>query len=177
MEATDALEYRLGEIGLAPDDIDLIVNTHLHFDHAGGNFLFPHATFLVQEDHYHHALGMPEAFPPRYYLLPGLNYDQLGGEISLIPGVDIIRCPGHVPGMHTVIVRLAEAGTIVLASDAISLEEHLIEDRWEGYWNPKLARASALRMQAIAHAEHGNIFYGHDPEWWKSIRKSPEYYA
>ena len=177
MDWADSLNSRLEEIGLKPKDINIVINTHLHFDHAGGNYLFPHATFLVQGDHFQHALEMPEAFPPKYYLIPGLNYDRLGGEITLIPGVDIIRSPGHVPGMQTVIVRLSQSGTIVLASDAISLKEHLVEDHWEGYWNPKLARSSALRMRTIASMENGNIFYGHDPDWWKSVRKSPEYYA
>jgi N-acyl homoserine lactone hydrolase len=177
MQAEDMLERRLGEIELSPDDIDIVVNTHLHFDHAGGNSLFPQATFLVQRDHYKHALGMPEAFPPRYYLLPGLNYELLQGEITLIPGVDLILSPGHVPGMQSVVVSLPETGTVILASDAISLEEHLNEDNWGGYWNPKSARASARRIRAIAQAKRGQIFFGHDPAWWQNVIKSPEHYT
>lgn len=177
MQEEDRLEFRLGELGLTPRDIDLVINTHLHFDHAGGNYLFPHATFLVQKEHYQHALGMPEAFPPGYYLLPGLNYDLVEGEMSLLPGLEIVRSPGHVPGMQTVILRLPDTGTIVLASDAISLAEHLAEDRWEGYGNPKQARASARRLEAIARMESGQIFFGHDPEWWQGARRSPDSYT
>jgi N-acyl homoserine lactone hydrolase len=177
MQAEDLLDRRLGEIGLSPEDIDIVINTHLHFDHAGGNYLFPQATFLVQQEHYQHALGMPEAFPPRYYLLPGLNYELLRGEITLVPGVELILSPGHVPGMQTVVLDLPDTGTVILASDAISLEEHLLEDRWEGYWNPKSARASARRMSSIAQARGGRIFFGHDPAWWESVTKSPDHYS
>lgn len=177
MREEDTIVNRLSELGLTPDDIDIVINTHLHFDHAGGNCFFPNSTFMVQKEHYHHALGTPEAFPPRYYLLPGLSYDLIEGELTLLPRVEIIRCPGHVPGMQTVVVRLEESGTIVLGGDAISLRENLTDDRWESCWNPSLAKASARRLEAIAKAENGQLFFGHDPGWWKSVKRSPDYYA
>jgi len=173
----DTVVNRLAELDLSPEDIDFVINTHLHFDHAGGNCFFPCSTFLLQKEHYENALTMPEAFPPQYFLLPGLNYDSIQGEITLLPGLDIIRSPGHVPGMQTVVVRLAQSGTIVMAGDAISLRENLEEGRWEASWNPRLARSSARRLAAIARTEGGQLFFGHDPEWWKSVRLSPDYYA
>lgn len=177
MVEADSLQNRLAETGISPSEIDIVINTHLHFDHAGGNYLFPQATFIVQKEHFEQAIKMPEAFPPKYFLLSGLNYDLISGELTLIPGLEIIRCPGHVPGMQTIIVRLPDTGTIILAGDAISLREHLASDRWDGYWNPKLARTSARRIEAIVKAERGQVFYGHDPEWWNSIKQSPDFYT
>jgi len=70
---TDLLERRLAEIELALGDITHIVNTHLHPDHCGANFLFPHADILVQRDQYDEALAHPEIdndlfHPPRAHL-------------------------------------------------------------------------------------------------------------
>lgn len=177
MREEDNIVNRLKELHLAPEDIDLVINTHLHFDHAGGNCFFTDSTFIVQKEHYQYALNMPETFPPEYYLLPGLNYDLIDGELSLLPGLEIIRCPGHVPGMHTVVVHLEDTGTIVLAGDAISLGENLSENRWDSYWNPSLAQTSARRMEAIANTQDGQLFFGHDPKWWKSVKRSPDCYT
>jgi N-acyl homoserine lactone hydrolase len=176
MQEQDSILYQLRKIGLGPEQIDFVINTHLHFDHSGCNAFFPRATFLVQREHYEHALTLPEAFPPRYYLLPGLQYELLSGEITLLPGIDLIRCPGHVPGMMCVILHLPQTGTLVIASDAISLKEHLEQGRWEAFWNPALARSSGKRLAAIAAAENGQIFYGHDPAWWRTINLAPDCY-
>lgn len=177
MREEDIVVNQLGQLGLTPEDIDFVVNTHLHFDHAGGNCAFSKSIFLVQKEHYQHALTMQETFPPRYFLLPDLTYELIEGEMTLVPRVEILRSPGHVVGMQTVVVRLPETGTIVLASDAIPLKENMREDRWRSTWNPKMARASARRLQAIAEAEEGQLFFGHDPEWWKGVKVSPDYYS
>ncbi len=176
MGKEDTILYQLKKLGLQPGDINFIINTHLHFDHSGCNAFFSNATFIVQREHYQHALTLPEAFPPKYFLLPGLNYDLINGEMALIPGLDLICCPGHVPGMMCVVLRLEKSGTIVIASDAISIKEMLEEDRWEAFWNPTLARSSGRRLAAIAQAELGMLFFGHDPEWWKTVRVAPDYY-
>jgi len=45
------------------------------------------------------------------------------------------------------------------------------------FWNPTKARASARRLAAIARAEGGKLVFGHDPELWKTLKLSPEYYS
>jgi N-acyl homoserine lactone hydrolase len=176
MDEEDTTLQQLKNLGVEPEDIHFVINTHLHFDHCGCNAYFPRATFIVQKEHYQYALENPEAFPHKYFEIAGLNYDLIDGEMTLFPGFDLLRCPGHVPGMMGIVLRLEKAGTIVIASDAISIKEMLEEDRWEAFWNPTLARSSGRRLAAIADAEAGMIFYGHDPEWWKTVRIAPNYY-
>jgi len=176
MNKEDSILYQLELLKIKPEDIDFVINTHLHFDHCGCNSFFPNATFLVQREHYRYALDHPESFPPKYFLIPGLNYHLLDGETTFLPGIDFICCPGHVPGMMCVILRFNTGRTIVIASDAISLKESLIDDLWEGFWNPVLAKNSAKRLDAFASANNAELFFGHDPDWWKTIKVSPEYY-
>ena len=65
MQPEDRLEPRLAEVGLEIADITHVVNTHLHADHCGGNFLFPHAELIVQREHYQEALATLGEHPDR----------------------------------------------------------------------------------------------------------------
>jgi len=62
MEKEDAIVARLAALGVKPDDVAIVVNSHLHFDHAGNNGAFPHSTFVVQAEHLAFAKGKPN-FP------------------------------------------------------------------------------------------------------------------
>jgi len=176
MTGHDSLLYRLSEIGFKPEDINIVINTHLHFDHAGNNYLFPNARFIVQHDHFNYAVNNPISFPHQYFLLDNLHYDLINGEIDLLPGIKIIRSPGHTVGMQTVILKLTRSGIIILASDAISFKEHLEKNIWNGYEDPVNAKVSGLRLEEFRREENGRIFFGHDPDQWDEINKSPQYY-
>lgn len=176
MKEEDFILHRLAAVGVGPEQIDFVVNTHLHFDHAGCNEFFPSATFIVQKDHYLYARSMPGEFPARYYHLPHIRYDLIEGEMTLIPGVELIRCPGHVPGLMAVLLRFEKSPPIVIAGDAISIRDCLTTNNWKACWDPFLAASSAKRLVSIANIESGQIFFGHDPDWWKTIKVSPEYY-
>lgn len=177
MKEEDRIENRLAEIGLEPKDIDIVVNTHIHFDHAGSNYLFANSLIMVQRDHYELAYETPVGFQPKYWHLPDLTYEFLDGDVDLAPGVQLLRMPGHAKGLQVPVIRLPDSGTMVIAGDAISLKENLREDNWAGTWNPIKSRTSAKRMAAFAKAAGGMLVYGHDPEFWKTLRLSPEYYS
>lgn len=177
MKEEDRIENRLAEIGLEPQDIHIVVNTHIHFDHAGCNYLFTNSLIYVQRDHYEQAYNTPVSFQPEYWYLPNLTYEFVEGDVTLAPGVEILRLPGHCQGFQAPVIRLPDSGTMVMAGDAISMEENLTEDNWAGTWSPIKSRASAKRMAAIAQAEGGQILFGHDPEFWKTLKLSPEYYT
>ncbi len=176
MSEQDFILNQFEKIDIKPEYIDFVINTHLHFDHAGCNAFFPKATFILYKEHFQYAIKNPEYFPPRYFLIPGLHYDLIEGDCHLIPGVEMIKCSGHVPGLGCIIIRLENSGTIVIAGDAISIRENMDNDQWGASWDPILARNSAARLSAIAEKEFGQIFFGHDSEWWKTVKQAPQYY-
>ena len=98
----DLLVHRLERLGLEPDHVDLVVISHLHFDHAGGAQLFPKSELLVQKDEYAYANYPATFFESFYYRknfdLPGYRWRLLDGDTELLPGVTALRTDGHTLG-------------------------------------------------------------------------------
>ncbi|HEX8007337.1 MAG TPA: N-acyl homoserine lactonase family protein [Trebonia sp.] len=175
MRREDSLLWRLAELDIAPQDIRYVINTHLHFDHAGNNDLLGGATFFVQREHYEFAKGNP-AFPNQYWNLPGLRYELVEGEAALFPGVEVIPTPGHAPGHQSVLLRLPESGNMVICGDAVYTQENYDHDSWGGQADPDTARQSALALRDIAQRESAAMLYGHDRNQAKTLRYSTQSY-
>ena len=86
MSRDDAIVSRLGSVGVRPDDVAIVVNSHLHFDHAGNNGAFPKATFVVQSEHLAFAKGKP-GFPGVYWDIAELTYLPAQGRARIASGV------------------------------------------------------------------------------------------
>lgn len=175
LKPEDLLERRLAEIGLGIGDITHVVNTHLHADHCGGNFLFPHAEILVQREHYDEALAHPE-FPSELFHRPELTYRLLDGDAQLFEGVRAIVVPGHARGLQALLVSLPNSGNVLIAGDAIDTLEHIERDLWTHCPEPETARRSAQQLRRIAEEENAPIWFGHDAEQWRTLRLSPAFY-
>jgi N-acyl homoserine lactone hydrolase len=152
----------LASIGTTPKAIDLVINCHLHADHAGGNVAFPDARILVQP------AELVAAHQPDYSLPDALNldagrYEQRDGEYEPLPGIRVIPTPGHSPGHQSVVVE-TDAGTLLLAGqcfrDASSFARAVtaLDLERTGYaeapvvptWLPRLLELRPYRV-ALAH--------------------------
>ncbi len=125
--------------GLAPEDIDIVVNTHLHFDHCGGNTrvekdkvvpAFPNARYMVQRGEYHHALQPCERDRASYFAENYAPLDAasvlslLDGDQIIAPGVEVVRVPGHNADMQC--VKLTGGGkTAFFFADLVPTAAHL----------------------------------------------------
>lgn len=103
---TDLLD-QLSKMGLSPDDITMVIQTHLHFDHTGYSRYFSSASFICQEEEIRYA-HMPDRFQKGAYI--GENFRELRfrpvvGEREVAPGVTVIPTPGHTPGHQSVTVE------------------------------------------------------------------------
>jgi glyoxylase-like metal-dependent hydrolase (beta-lactamase superfamily II) len=133
------LTHRLRDYGLAPEDIDIVIDTHLHFDHCGGNTrvekdkvvpAFPNAQYFVQKGEFDHACAPTERDRASYF---NENYVPIAdaGKLALlesdqiiVPGVEVIRVPGHTANMQC--VKLTGAGqTAFLFADLVPTTAHL----------------------------------------------------
>jgi glyoxylase-like metal-dependent hydrolase (beta-lactamase superfamily II) len=99
------MEDALAAHGLAPGDVDALVNTHLHDDHCGNNPLFPGIPNFVQRLEWEFAVN-PHPLDYRYDpdLLDGPDVRTVDGDAEVLPGVRVLLTPGHTPGSQSVLV-------------------------------------------------------------------------
>jgi N-acyl homoserine lactone hydrolase len=176
MTAADRLEARLGESGVAIGDITAVINTHLHFDHAGSNARFTGVPIYVQRAHHAEALVHP-AYPDELWNLPGLRYELLDGETELFPGVELLLTPGHAPGHQSLLVTLGSGQRVLLCGDAILSRANLEHDSWATQADPATARASGTRLVDLAAERDALMIFGHDPVQMHALRYAPEAYT
>ena len=84
--------------------IDIVVNTHLHFDHCGGNHLFAGKPIYVQRRELADARTLDGYTIPEWVDAPGVQYISVDGAYDLLPGVRLVPAPGHTDGMQMVVI-------------------------------------------------------------------------
>jgi N-acyl homoserine lactone hydrolase len=161
MTTEDAIVARLAATGVKPDDVTVIVNSHLHFDHAGNNRAFPNATFIVQAEHLAYAKGRPN-FPAIYWDDPALRYMPASGRARVAAGIEVVPTPGHAPGHQSLVVDLAETGRIVLCGDAAYTRANLERGEIPGQ-DPAAGKESLALIRAIVSDDLERAFPSHDP--------------
>jgi len=96
--------------------IDMVVNTHLHFDHCGGNHLFAGTPIHVQRQELDDALHEDDYTIREWVQAAAVSYVQHEGDYELLPGVRVVATPGHTRGAQVVVVELDD-GPVVIAGD------------------------------------------------------------
>jgi glyoxylase-like metal-dependent hydrolase (beta-lactamase superfamily II) len=164
--------------GVAPEDVDIVINTHLHFDHCGWNTVrdgdrvvatFPNATYYAPEGEWQYARHPSERDAISFI---SENYDPLvesgqmkllsGGE-ELVPGISVKTFPGHTAHMQAVIVSSGGGGnekkTACYVSDLIATSAHI-----------NLAWGMAFDLYPLETIESRKKYYAHAiPERWLTV--------
>lgn len=174
MAEEDAILLRLKALGVAADDIAIVVNSHLHFDHAGNNRAFPKATFVVQADHLAYAKGRTN-FPAVYWDDPRLTYLPASGRARVAAGVEVVPTPGHAPGHQSLVADLPEHGRVVLCGDAAFTRANL--ERGEApAQDPAAAAESLALIRSLVKDDLDRAFTSHDGAAWSAWRHAPDAY-
>ncbi len=170
---------QLATLGLAPDDVRYVANSHLHFDHCGGNEFFPEATFLVQRPELEAA--RKPGFVPKYSPSPidfdhPLDYRLIEGEYDVFGDGSVVLIPtyGHTPGHQSLRVRAGKDAHLVCASDACYTRENMDRDVLPNIlWDPGVMRESLAALRKLRDQGGATMFYGHDPDQWKGTPRAP----
>jgi glyoxylase-like metal-dependent hydrolase (beta-lactamase superfamily II) len=173
------LEDALAEAGFGPDDVDVVIDSHLHFDHAGGNTIsdgdggvrlaFPRARYVAQAGEYEYAHLRNERIRASY--LPH-NFDPVAaagrlelvhGEHEVLPGIRLLPTPGHTPHHQSVLLESAGARACFLA-DVIPTAAHLPLAWIMGYDVEPLVTLETKRwLLERARREEWLLVFEHDP--------------
>jgi glyoxylase-like metal-dependent hydrolase (beta-lactamase superfamily II) len=173
----------LGEIGYEPDEIDYVVMSHLHTDHAGNIDAFSNAEVIVQADELDYARDPTAPAQGLFYLdgdLAALDdadvttvsggYDVFGdGAVRTIP------TPGHSPGHQSLRVELPEAGTVILAADVANHRDgYEMEFMPSFVWSLDDGVRSARRIREEAEEADADVIIHHDQDEQARLPDPPE---
>ncbi len=109
-----SLLEHLASIGLKPEDIKIIIHTHLHHEHCENDALFPQAKIFVQKEEWEFCQN-PHPLDHRYLpeLLEGLDLQLLSGDEEILPGLQVIKTPGHTPGGQSVLIKTTKGLAVI----------------------------------------------------------------
>jgi glyoxylase-like metal-dependent hydrolase (beta-lactamase superfamily II) len=173
------LEDALAEVGVRPQDVRWVINTHLHFDHAGGNTLladkrvrlsFPNATYVVQQGELEFASHPNERTAASYLehnfqpIAAAGRWRLVSGETELLPGIRLVPTPGHVPHHQSVLVADGGARACFLG-DLVPTAAHVPLPWIMGYdLEPLVTLESKRALLSRAEADDWILVFEHDPQ-------------
>ena len=185
LEGATQLEDALASAGFLPGDIRWVINTHLHFDHAGGNTTmdpeleddrrrhvrptFPNATYVVQRGELEFARRANERtrasyLPPNFEpVAAAAKWHLVEGDVEVVPGISVRVTPGHTPFHQSVLIR-SRTETAAFIADLIPTTAHLPLPWIMGYdLEPLRTLESKRALLADAVAGRWRLVFEHDP--------------
>jgi glyoxylase-like metal-dependent hydrolase (beta-lactamase superfamily II) len=180
MGPDDNVVAGLAALGLNPDDIDVVLCSHLHPDHCGCNSFFKRATVVM------HAREIEAARAPGAaaagYLAADWDHpapvDFVTGERDLYGNgrIVLIPLPGHTPGCMAALVALDRTGAVLLASDTVSLRATLDTGIVPKNTQDADALVKSLAEVRRIEASGAMVICGHDAGQWATLRKGADAY-
>ena len=186
-ERRTALEAGIAAAGHRVSDVALVINTHLHFDHAGGNTYvdadgtlkasFPNARYVVQAGEHQYAMHTNERTAASYFernwepLREAGKLELIEGDREIVPGISVIRTPGHVPHHQSVLIDGGGERACFLA-DVCPTASHLPLPWIMGYdVEPLVTLESKRFLLKRAEAENWLAVFEHDAvHAWGRVR-------
>jgi glyoxylase-like metal-dependent hydrolase (beta-lactamase superfamily II) len=177
-ENANRLPRRLAAAGVEPEQIDIVLNTHLHFDHCGWNTrlengntvpTFPNAEYIVQRGEFEHALAPTERDRGSYFpenILPMKATGQwrlLDGPAEILPGIEVFVVPGHNANMQC--VKITGGGkTVFFPADLVPTASHLGYPWIMGYdLFPLQTLENKKKWLPQAAREGWTVVFAHEP--------------
>ena len=167
---------RLRAVDVDPGSVTHVVNSHLHFDHCGGNAQLSNATIVCQHAEWDAAQrGGVKRGDVAADFDTGQPLTLIDGEHDLFGDgtVVCIPTPGHTPGHHSLRVRTEQGGEFVLCGDACYLKQTLDDLILPGVIADKEAAMTTLHLFRRLRDAGATLMFGHDPDIWAGVAEAP----
>jgi N-acyl homoserine lactone hydrolase len=175
---------QLRRLGVEPNSVGHVVQTHLHIDHTGTLGHFTNATIVVHARELQAARAAEDPLATGYvradYDRPELRWQLTEGELDLFADgtIRLLETPGHSAGHISLLLDLEETGPVLITADAADNRA-----QWEGREPPRAlasrhdAKRSLERLREIAHETDALLVFGHDPNNWSQLQRTPDHYT
>ncbi|WP_299030900.1 N-acyl homoserine lactonase family protein [uncultured Sulfitobacter sp.] len=168
-------QAQLAKLGIRPEDVTLMIQSHTHIDHVGHMHAFPDAPILIAAAE--RALPRPMYWSGKQPMeWPDAQYHLVDEDFDLTDGFTVLLCPGHAPGQLAFMINLPNTGSVLLTSDAISRAAE-IDEKFAGSWDVPLAIQHGARLMKMADAQDATVIFGHSPEQWPTLKKAPDWFV
>lgn len=174
-----ALETGIRAAGYDVADVSLVINTHLHFDHAGGNTYidgggqvrpsFPGARYVVQKGEHHYATHTNERTAASYFdrnwdpVIAAGRFEFIEGNREIVPGIRSLLTPGHTPYHQSIVIDGGGGAVACFLADVCPTAAHLPLPWIMGYdVEPLVTLESKRALLAQARAERWLVIFEHD---------------
>jgi len=163
------LEAALADVGHTVDDVQLVVNCHLHFDHCGGNPSLGGRPVITQRRELEEARTTPG-----YTLLelvddPSIRYEEVDGEVELLPGILVVPTPGHTNGHQSLVARLRD-GTVIVAGQshdtASAFGADALAQQLGGHFASDVPQPPAW-IERLMALDPRRVVFAHDQALWE----------
>jgi N-acyl homoserine lactone hydrolase len=177
----NTLSGQLADIGVAPANIDYLVLSHYHWDHIGNAGDFAGSTWLVyKSDRDQMFSKAARAYPwfSQYSALEKSKTMRLSGDHDVFGDgtVVVIATPGHTEGHCSLLVRLKNAGPVVLSGDLYHYAEERDLKRMPDEEKTTGTVESREKVEELLRRSGAQLWIGHSMEFFRTVRKSPAWY-
>jgi 4-pyridoxolactonase len=180
------LVAQLDKVGVRPTDINIVMNSHYHFDHVGGNKLCTCASTICHKremaafENPHPAMELP-GYQDRSFLEAHGDYkpkfEMVTGDIEVAKGVRLFETPGHTAGHYSLMIEMSDRRPMLFTADACYAKHSLDKMAIQGlHVDPRKAYASLERLRDLAQEHDAEMFFGHDRESYPDYIKAPGHY-
>jgi N-acyl homoserine lactone hydrolase len=154
----------LAEHDLSPADVNIVINSHLHFDHCGQNAVFKHAPFYVQRSELDRARS-EKSDVSEWFDFAGARFELIDGDAQIADGVRVVATPGHTVGHQSVIVDMPDGGAVMIGDAAYTADIYREGDqadlsKWRGQYSDRSAWSDSLRRLQGMHPH--TVHFCHD---------------
>jgi 4-pyridoxolactonase len=166
--------------GVHLSEVDVLIHTHLHFDHVGADRLLPEATVFVHKEELRHA-RVPEPFEALSYsdqrfAEEGVTVEQIETDTEVLPGITMLETPGHSAGHCSVLLRGPRGQELLFCGDASYTRRNLEDTIVSGFHvDPVESIRSIRRLQRLAARDTTTtVMFPHDMDEFRTYPVAPE---
>jgi 4-pyridoxolactonase len=199
-DKAQTLPGQLAKLGLAPGDINYIINSHYHFDHCGGNKYFHQACTICHAKEleasgncqpFEHLGYSDLSFAPALAAKRGLKlppdpaldmytpkFETLTGDQEIAKGLWLYETPGHTAGHYSLMVELANRRPMLFTADACYSKKNMDMMCISSFHlDPTASLASMKRLKQLAEKHDAELYYSHDLDSFKGYQTGANFYS